>query len=751
VLSGVDCRIDFDEMNKLVVTRSLLSAAVAAVLLGGVACGSAPHPQPVVAPTPPVSATPVSDEQFGVALMRVLSDGGASPERLSLLGGVVRRQFARADERFAAGQPDRGLAAVKGAVYLVRAGELSLEMLDPSAAKALHGAHDAVAPRGLEGPTLAFLRLQASALPKDHPDQARIRKHMEALESWMRDTRQRSAVENASADARTFGERAMLEPSPEALDQARAMTDRWLAASLDFNAAFRPGMGRPNRDEMMEAYRALRTGAIIMAGLYLRHGDAKGATEALERTDARKVTSPELFERLQTAATLDDPGAWRDLAALYSQAASEGDEEELTMPPEIAQGATWGAAVAAYRSDPTQLGTAGPLALLLAGYGMAEASPLVLTTAVRADPKPEVLNTALRVVAGVMIEEDEARDYPSVQRVFAASQELLSVADGVHAVTKLDPSPARLRGMMAALHVRSGNLASARPMLEQSLREEPSLAGYASLAGLLLQAGDQAGALEAVRQGLSAPDAAESPTGRADAHLLAFQAHRARGADQDARGALAAALKDALDARARARTDVAHASADRILARLAYHFGDPKAWQRAVDRMLERANLDSRVLSMALIEATSTGLLYKDLRTVHRALDETVAAAAPEDTVYASLWALLAEQASGDTGNGMAKRALSAIDAGNGWVYHLARFGLDEINDDALRAKARSVVERAEADFYIAMRKRARGDTGVDASLRSIATGPAIDLVETHLARELTQPGSWGPPPTPLP
>ncbi|PKN30036.1 MAG: hypothetical protein CVU63_25820, partial [Deltaproteobacteria bacterium HGW-Deltaproteobacteria-20] len=206
-----------------------------------------------------------------------------------------------------------------------------------------------------------------------------------------------------------------------------------------------------------------------------------------------------------------------------------------------------------------------------------------------------------------------------------------------------------------------------------------------------------------------------------------------------------------LDARARARTDVAHASADRILARLAYHFGDPKAWQRAVDRMLERANLDSRVLSMALIEATSTGLLYKDLRTVHRALDETVAAAAPEDTVYASLWALLAEQASGDTGNGMAKRALSAIDAGNGWVYHLARFGLDEINDDALRAKARSVVERAEADFYIAMRKRGRGDTSVDASLRSIATGPAIDLVETHLARELTQPGSWGPPPTPLP
>jgi hypothetical protein len=740
-------------MMKLVATKSALCVALVAVLIGASACGAAHTPQPATPPAVAMTPTPVTNEQFGQAVLQVLKDGSPTPERLSLLAGVVRRQFARAAERFDAGQPERGLDAVKGALYLVRAGELRLEMLDPSSAKALQGAHETVAPRGLEGPTLAFLRLQASALPKDHPDQARIQQHMQALDAWMKDTRQRSDVENASADARTFGERAMLEPSAETLEQAEAMTERWLSASMDFNETFRPGLRRSSRDEMLEAYRALRTGAIIMAGLYLRHGDAAGAAKALERSNARKVTSPELFERLQTAASVDDPGAWRDLAALYSRASSEGEEEELTMPLEIAQGATWGAAVAAYRAEPTLMGTAGPMAMLLATYGMPEGAPHALTPVVKSDPTPEVINVALRVVAGVMLQEDSAHDYASVRRVFDASQNLLAMADAVHVNDKLDPSPARIRGMMAALHQRSGNLASARPMLEQTLKEEPSLPGFISLAALLFQAGDQAGALAALNRGLQAPDASTSPVGRAEAHLLAFLVHRSRGADNDARSSLAASLRDALDARAQARTDIANASADRVLARLAYYFGDKSAWQRAVDRMLSRANLDSRVLSLALIEATSTGLLYGDLRTAHRAFDETASAAEPEDMVYAALWLQLTEQAAKDAGNGMARKALSTVEKSAGWAYHLARYGREEIDDAGLVAKASSVVERAEADFYIAMRKRVAGDQ-VDDKLASIAAGPAIDLVETHIARELTQstpPGSWGPAPVPLP
>ena len=62
-------------------------------------------------------------------------------------------------------------------------------------------------------------------------------------------------------------------------------------------------------------------------------------------------------------------------------------------------------------------------------------------------------------------------------------------------------------------------------------------------------------------------------------------------------------------------------------------------------------------------------------------------------------------------------------------------------------------MERAEAHFYIMMRKRV-GGSQVDGDLASLAAGPAIDLVETHLARELTQSkpaGYWGPAPLPFP
>ena len=329
-------------MIKLVMTKPVLALSaglVAAATMGLVGCGPNHHTQPAKQPeAQTIVATPVADDQFGQALIQVLASDDESPARLALLAGVVRRQFARAALRFEQGQPERGLDAVKGALYLLRAGELRLEMLDPTAAKALEQAHKTVAPQGLEGATLAFLRLQASSLPKTDPAQARVREHLEALSAWMEDTRQRSTVENTSANARAFGERAMLEPTPEALEEARAMVERWMDASLEFNATFRPGLRNSSRDEMVEAYRALRTGAIIMAGLYLRHGDAAGAIEVLERSEARKVTSPELFERLQTAANNNDPEAWRDLASLYSSASAEGSQEELSMPAEIARG-----------------------------------------------------------------------------------------------------------------------------------------------------------------------------------------------------------------------------------------------------------------------------------------------------------------------------------------------------------------------------------------------------------------------------
>ena len=735
-------------MNRHIVRRCslllLLGAAAAAVA----ACSSKSHTETPTPPPPPV-VSPVSEEQFGQALMRVIDDGSRAPQRHATLASVVRRQFARASERFRAGRPERGLAAVRGALYLVRAGELSLDMLDQNAAKALHDAHLVVAPLGLEGAALAFLHLQSQALPAAHPDQERIRQNLDALQGWMRDTRMRSAVENASADARAYGEQSMLDPSPESVQRAQAMTERWISAgNMSTSDAWGSRTGG-TQNERFETYRATHAGAVTMVGLHLRHGDAQSAASALENTAARRTTPPSLYARLGAAAN-GDPEAWRDLASVFLDSTS-GDDDGILMAPEVARGAGWGSALEAYRANPKLLSTAGPMALLLAEYGLAEGAPLALLPMVRAEPNANNISTALRIVADVLLGEDTAGDYPSVQRVFAGAQEILSTADTVQAKIPLDPPPSRLRGMMGSLHLRHGNLVQARAMFEQFVKEDPTLPGYHALAELRLQAEDPAGALDAVQKGLRAPDSGRDPIQRAGLHLLAFRAHRDRGTQMQARESLAAALRETLAGRDKAQNDYARTLADRLLARLAYHFNDVAAWRRAVNRMHERSFSDERVASLVLIETTSMGLLFRDLDTVRRVFDEMIDRADQDDAVYAALWVMLMEQAAGEKGSGTAKRALAGVGSGNLWTVHLARFGLGEIDAAGLRAKATNTIEREEADFYIAMWKRVRGEANADDELRKVAKGAGVDLVETFLARELLLPGSWGPAPSPLP
>ena len=125
-----------------------------------------------------------------------------------------------------------------------------------------------------------------------------------------------------------------------------------------------------------------------------------------------------------------------------------------------------------------------------------------------------------------------------------------------------------------------------------------------------------------------------------------------------------------------------------------------------------------------------------------------------DDLVYAALWLKLTELAGGDRSDGTARQALESIPESTAWVYHLAKWGLDQSTDQELLTKARTLVEKTEAAFYIAMRQRARGDAAARAELARVATGPAIDLVETHLARELTVSDpqqKWGPAPRALP
>ena len=115
--------------------------------------GCAAHPGHAQSAHDSVNGSPipaVDDEAFAQAAYNVLVSADGSPQRASLLVGVVRRQLQRAKARFDAGQREAGLSALTGAFYLMRAGEFQDSALD-GAEGALSAGASEVARLGQEG------------------------------------------------------------------------------------------------------------------------------------------------------------------------------------------------------------------------------------------------------------------------------------------------------------------------------------------------------------------------------------------------------------------------------------------------------------------------------------------------------------------------------------------------------------------------------------------------------------------------
>ena len=176
-------------------------------------------------------AVAVPDDAFAASVHRLLRDSKATPERLGLLAGVVSRQVAHAGERFSAGQQERGLASLSGALFLVRAGEFRTEMLG-SGVPALSSAISLVAPRGDEGRSIALLTMQSALMAPGTPARRENDEHLAALRTWMKDTRKSGSLESLGAEQRVQALRSLVEPSAESLSTAREATVRWIDQSF---------------------------------------------------------------------------------------------------------------------------------------------------------------------------------------------------------------------------------------------------------------------------------------------------------------------------------------------------------------------------------------------------------------------------------------------------------------------------------------------------------------------------------------
>ena len=186
--------------------------------------------------------------------------------------------------------------------------------------------------------------------------------------------------------------------------------------------------------------------------------------------------------------------------------------------------------------------------------------------------------------------------------------------------------------------------------------------------------------------------------------LSVFEIHRDHGATEEAKKALQAALKRTLDARQLARNDASQARAERLLARVLEHYGNPQASRRALERAYEASSSDTRQLAATLLDSSRRALTSGDLAAARDAVQRAVEARLPDDDlVYVALWLQLLEKKLNVASDGTAEEAYAAINDASGWPAKLRAWARGKLSDTDLMRSARSRVERTEATFYTAM------------------------------------------------
>lgn len=700
-------------------------------------------------PTPPKIPTPegirpavVRDADFSATALGVLKDGGSSPERLSRLHGVVKRQLAHAALRFKTGHTERAMESVVGALYLLRAGEGPIPMLDADELPAVLGAVERASHRGDEGRAMVLLKLAVASTKPGSPERKKVEQHLASLERWASETRTGGPLAQIGLNQRYAATRAMIDPTGDATEVAESLTASWIEGSLQANERFQKSGERPPRGEAVEAARGLSSGGITMMALRLRHGDAKGALRAVDKSPAREVLPVPIFARLEDVAEHDDARSWLGLAAMFLQYELSGPASETSVQPELVSGALWGTALEAYRKNPQNLDAARLLGRQLVQLGLSEVAPLVLDGALGERPATPRLAAAMDVLISAVGADAQIDDVDAARRTMAGASGILALADK----TPLPPDvlPSRARMLLASAELRAGNLVAAKALLVTAADAERSIGAYTMLAMVERQGGDSAAALGWVDKALAAVDARVRLAEVADAHLVAFEIHRDGSRADKARASLDSALQAALAARQSAPGPVGLARAERVLGRVLDGYGEQRGAARAFERALQLAQTERSALGSTMLEAVLRAVVRRDLPSARAALKLGVEAGVEaDDLVYAGLWAHLLERELKVQGDGTTEQAMKAGQQRGAWTSKLVSWATGRLSDTELRGAANNAVQRTEVDFYLGMASRIAG--AGDDGLKKVAASPILELLEVQLARELLAPKSASP------
>ncbi len=676
----------------------------------------------------------MTDERFPEAVHELLRAEPRSEERKLRLAGVVSRQMSRAAARFDMRQSEIGLASVKGALYLVRTGELSPEMLGPDGARALKGAALEYGKRGDDGRARAIYELLVRVAPEK--ERGEVNEHLEAVKGWTQSTAGRGVMQSSGALESAAVARRMLEPSVEARDEAQARAAAWIAQSYELRRQFRERRVQPEREEALEAIRALGTGPTVLAAIHLRDADAAAALGAIDRADARDLARPDMISALERVADHAEASAW--LGLLRALRNPSHDADEAPQDAHLLRAVTFCVAAEAYRLDPTIPEVAGVVSEALIDLGMPDVAPAVLVEAVRAHPDPHIVSGAMALTLTAMLRAAEAEDLPSARRAYAAAAPLLAIADGKRLAARTSPGPSRVRALLGEIEVREGRLREAQALLLQAVAQEKSGSILLSLARIDAHEQRLQDAQSRAQEALAKEDALRDPGLRGEVLLFQGDLLRDQGDRSGARAIYRRALEDLARARGASEGDL-RARIERLIARLLDRFGDGSGAERALDRAYDASSRDKKQVAATVGQQIARAFLRGDLKAAQSGLARGVSAdLAREDIVYYAVWVRLLERQARRPGEGVSERLLSLAADDPRWVGRIAAFGSGKVRGDDLVASARTPAQRTEALFYAAMEHRLAGDAkGSEENLRKSIAAGGLDLMEVSLAKDL--------------
>ncbi len=680
-----------------------------------------------------VAGTEVSDEAFAGAVRDLLLSEPNSRERQLRLQGVVGRQMTRVAARFKTKDHERAVSSFAGAMYLVHAGELTNEMLGSHGYEALRAASDEFAKRGDEGRARASYEMLVRVSPP--AEKADIKAHLDAIGAWTRDTGGGGTMQTAGALEAAAVQRHLLEPSKEARDDALARTMEFIEKAAAVRTARRARGTQVTREEGLEAVRALETGATVLAAIELRNADPQGALAAIDKV--KEVARPELLRALEAVIEKPESDKWLDLARMLRPPPRQthSEEEDFGRDGELLRVASFVAAAEAYRLDSTSPEPAAFVAAMLVDLGMGEAAPAILADAVKAQKDPRIVGLALAITMQAMGRALESEEPDGVRRTFKAAAPLLAAAD---AAKRVQPSPARVYGMIGEIEMREGHLDEARMFLTASVDREKSGSVLLSLARLDSHDGQAKNAESRLKEALAADDVAKDPALRGEVLLFQSDLTREQGDATGARKPLSEALRDLAKARGAAEGDD-RARIERLIARALDRFGAGSSAMKALERALEAAPRDKRQAAATIGQIVGRAFVKNDLAGARDGLTRALGAELPrEDIVYYAIWVRVLERQLKTNGDSTADKVLAEASSDPRWIGRVASFGAGKIKAQELVAAAQTPTQKTESLFYAAMDRRLAGDTkGADDFLKQVVSSPGLDLMEVALAREL--------------